>query len=62
MHACTHTHTHTGGKLSKVHCVFTNLEEDPDRIREEFNKFLIGLLTNRRDRQDQEELGIVGST
>lgn len=42
-----------------MQCVHTNLEEDPDTVREEFSNFLVGLITSWRDRQDQEELGIV---
>ena len=42
-----------------MQCVHTSLEEDPDSVREEFSNFLVTLLTNWKDRQDQEELGIV---
>ncbi len=50
------------GQLSEVHCVFTDLEEEPEGIREEFTKLLFGLFCHHRDRQDQEEMRIVGNT
>ncbi len=58
----THHPTPPAGQLSKVHCVFTDLEEEPEGIREEFTKLLLGLVCHRRDRQDQEEMRIVGNT
>ena len=56
-----YTHTHTAPKLSKLQCVYTDLEADPDTVRDEFNKFLTDLLVNWKDNQERVEQGIVGT-
>ena len=48
--------------LSKVKHVQANIELDPDSIRTEFNEFLARIFSAIKIVQDQEELGIVGST
>lgn len=56
------THTHiTAPKLSKLQCVYTDLESDPDAVRDEFNKFLTNLLVNWKDNQERVEQGIVST-
>ncbi|KAK3736340.1 hypothetical protein QZH41_020790 [Actinostola sp. cb2023] len=45
--------------LSKVTCVHTNLDEDPDSVREEFKNFLAQVISNWTDKRDQEELSIM---
>ncbi|XP_028513044.1 intraflagellar transport protein 22 homolog isoform X3 [Exaiptasia diaphana] len=47
--------------LSKVPCVHTNLDEDPDSVREEFKNFLGQVLSNLTDKRDQEELSIMNN-
>ena len=46
--------------LEHVKWVSTNLEEDPDSVREEFLNFLTGLTAFSREKQDKEEQGIIG--
>ncbi|XP_038059241.1 intraflagellar transport protein 22 homolog [Patiria miniata] len=45
--------------MSKVHHIQTNLEEDAEGIRREFNRFLGKLLGGMSRKQDQEELSII---
>ena len=52
---------YTAQKLSGVQCIHTNLEADPDSVREEFSAFLVTLLTSWQDKQDQEEQGIISA-
>ena len=60
-HVHTHIHTHTAQKLSGIQCIHTDLEEDPNSVREEFSAFLLALLTSSQDRQEQEEQGIINT-
>ena len=46
--------------LEQIKWVGTNLEEDPDSVREEFLNFLTGLTAFSREKQDKEEQGIIG--
>ena len=46
-------------KLSSIHHVAVNLEENPAQAREVFNDFAIQLLSVLQDRQDKEEMKIV---
>jgi len=48
-------------KLSGIQCIHTDLEEDPNSVREEFSAFLLALLTSSQDRQEQEEQGIINT-
>eukprot|EP00794_Sanderia_malayensis_P013823 gene13823-15268_t len=47
--------------FSRMKVVDTNLEEDPDSVKEEFKHFLGDVLSNLADRRDQEELSIVNN-
>ncbi|XP_032236763.1 intraflagellar transport protein 22 homolog isoform X2 [Nematostella vectensis] len=53
------TRTQIPPSLSKVTCVHTNLDEDPDSVREDFKNFLAKVLSNLTDKRDQEELSIM---
>ncbi|XP_071502007.1 intraflagellar transport protein 22 homolog [Diadema antillarum] len=46
-------------KMSKVNHVQTNLEDDADSVRADFNLFLSKVLAFISKRQDQEELSII---
>lgn len=48
--------------LSGVYCAHTELGEEHQKVREEFNGFLLSLLTSVKGQQEQEELGIVNHT
>lgn len=52
---------YTAQKLLGVQCIHTNLEADPDSVREEFSAFLVTLLTSWQDKQDKEEQGIIST-
>lgn len=52
---------YTAQKLSEVQYIHTNLEADPDSVREEFSAFLVTLLTSWQDKQDKEEQGIISA-
>ena len=45
--------------MSKVQHIQTNLEEDAEGVRREFNSFLAKLLNSMSRKQDQEELSII---
>jgi hypothetical protein len=60
-HTLSHTLYYTASKLSKLQCVYTDLESDPDAVRDEFNKFLTSLLVNWKDNQERVEQGIVST-
>ncbi len=45
--------------FSRIKVIDTNLDEDPDSVKEEFKRFLGSVLSNLTDRRDQEELSIV---
>ncbi|XP_033627965.1 intraflagellar transport protein 22 homolog [Asterias rubens] len=45
--------------MSKVQHVQTNLEEDAEGVRRDFNSFLAKLLSSMSRKQDQEELSII---
>ncbi len=47
--------------FSRIKIVQTNLDDDPDSIKEEFKHFLGNVLSNLADRRDQEELSIVNN-
>ncbi|XP_067136391.1 intraflagellar transport protein 22 homolog isoform X2 [Centruroides vittatus] len=45
--------------FSHVHWIQTNVEDDGNVVRQEFNNFLERLLSNINERRDQEELSIM---
>ncbi|XP_031559971.1 intraflagellar transport protein 22 homolog isoform X2 [Actinia tenebrosa] len=47
--------------LANTACVHTNLDEDPDAVREEFKNFLAHVISNWTDKRDQEELSIMNN-
>ena len=51
------------GKLSElmspIQLLNSNIEEDPDTIRDVFKKFLTNVVVHINDRRDQEELSII---
>lgn len=47
--------------LANTTCVHTNLDEDPDAVREEFKNFLAQVISNWTDKRDQEELSIMNN-
>ena len=47
--------------FSRIKVVHTNLDEDPDEIKESFRQFLGNIVSNLADRRDQEELSIVNN-
>ena len=42
-------------KLSQIRQVHSNLEEDPETVREEFDRFLMAAVDGWTDRQHREE-------
>jgi len=48
-----------GGSLARINAINTNLEEDPDFVRDEFKKYLTNVVTHLNERRDQEELSII---
>ncbi|GLH03994.1 Intraflagellar transport protein 22 [Gryllus bimaculatus] len=47
--------------FSRVMQVATNVEENGNRLRVEFNNFLVNVLGGLRDRNEQEELNIINT-
>ena len=47
--------------LSRVACVQTNLDEEPEAVRDEFHNFLAKVISNWTDKRDQEELSIMNT-
>lgn len=47
--------------LSNIKCVHSNIDEDGDNLRDDFNRFLGDLLTAISDKREQEELSIMNS-
>lgn len=47
--------------LSRVTCIQTNLDEEPETVREEFHNFLAKVISNWTDKRDQEELSIMNT-
>ena len=47
--------------LSRVTCIQTNLDEEPEIVREEFHNFLAKVISNWTDKRDQEELSIMNT-
>ena len=47
--------------LSRVTCVHTNLDEEPEAVRDEFHNFLAKVISNWTDKRDQEELSIMNT-
>lgn len=60
-YSITSFYIHTAQKLSGVQCIHTDLEADPDSVREEFSGFLVTLLTSWQDKQEKEEQGIISA-
>lgn len=52
---------HTASSLSRVTCVQTNLDEEPEAVRDEFHNFLAKVISNWTDKRDQEELSIMNT-
>ena len=48
-----------GGTLSRLKVVHTNLDDDPDAIRDEFQAFIGDVSSTMSDRREQEELSII---
>ncbi|KAK3595743.1 hypothetical protein CHS0354_025372 [Potamilus streckersoni] len=48
-----------GDQFANIPCVRTNIEEDGESVREEFNNFLSKLSLELSDKRDQEELSIM---
>ncbi|KAI6660966.1 Intraflagellar transport protein 22-like [Oopsacas minuta] len=48
--------------IPNVKQIHTDLGQDPDYVRTEFNEFLGRIFSGIKNVQDQEELGIVGNT
>lgn len=57
----THSILHTASVLSRVTCVQTNLDEEPEAVRDEFHNFLAKVISNWTDKRDQEELSIMNT-
>ena len=51
----------TASVLSRVICVQTNLDEEPEAVRDEFHNFLAKVISNWTDKRDQEELSIMNT-
>ena len=51
----------TASVLSRVTCVQTNLDEEPEAVRDEFHNFLAKVISNWTDKRDQEELSIMNT-
>ena len=51
----------TASVLSRVTCVQTNLDEEPEAVRDEFHSFLAKVISNWTDKRDQEELSIMNT-
>ncbi len=47
--------------MMKVSCIHTNLDDDGDALRDEFQNFVGNLLTFMSDKREQEELNIIRS-
>ena len=47
--------------FSRIRVSHTNLEEDPEGIKEVLKQFLGNIVSNLADRRDQEELSIVNN-
>ncbi|PFX24138.1 Intraflagellar transport protein 22-like [Stylophora pistillata] len=47
--------------LSRVKCIQTNLDEEPETVRDEFHNFLAKVISNWTDKRDQEELSIMNT-
>ncbi|XP_065055513.1 intraflagellar transport protein 22 homolog [Rhopilema esculentum] len=47
--------------FSRIRVSHTNLEDDPDGIKEVFRQYLENIVSNLADRRDQEELSIVNN-
>ena len=45
--------------MMKVSCIHTNLDDDGDALRDEFQNFVGNLLTFMSDKREQEELNII---
>ena len=43
------------GKLSQVHQVHSDLEENPEAVRDEFHGFLMTVIASWKDKQHREE-------
>ena len=52
---------HTASVLSRVTCIQTNLDEEPEAVRDEFHNFLAKVISNWTDKRDQEELSIMNT-
>ena len=52
---------HTASVLNRVTCVQTNLDEEPEAVRDEFHNFLAKVISNWTDKRDQEELSIMNT-
>ncbi|XP_078361898.1 intraflagellar transport protein 22 homolog isoform X2 [Oculina patagonica] len=55
------TRTQLPSVLSRVTCVQTNLDEEPEAVRDEFHNFLAKVISNWTDKRDQEELSIMNT-
>lgn len=55
------TRTQLPSSLSRVTCVQTNLDEEPEAVRDEFHNFLAKVISNWTDKRDQEELSIMNT-
>ena len=45
--------------FSRIKQFQTNLDDDPEGVKDAFRSFLSGVVTNLADKRDQEELSIV---
>ena len=49
------------GKLSRLHQVHSDLEENPEALRDEFHSFLLAVIASWRDKQHREEGSIISA-
>ena len=54
-------HSFLASNFSRIRVSHTNLEDDPDGIKEVFRQYLENIVSNLADRRDQEELSIVNN-
>ena len=47
--------------MNGIRCVRTNVDDDGDALRDEFNNFLSQLMTAMSDKNEQEEISILNS-
>lgn len=56
VHYCNHS---TAPMMSSVQCADTNLEEDPDAVKDIFLNFLTNICSGFKETQDHEEQVII---